>query len=145
LYGHTNSMNNIKQLKHLWSRAGFGMRFEDLHALENVTIKHAVKQLFDATDLAPVNLVQGATDYDAVIKGDVTARKMFMQQQRQQEKDLNIGWITKMSATNAVLQEKMTLFWHNHFACRANLALFTQQLNNIQRVNALGNFRTMLM
>jgi len=145
LHRHTNSMSNIKQLKHLWSRAGFGLRFDDLAGLEDATVKHAVKQLFDAADPAPVNIVQGAADYDAVIKGDVTARKMFMQQQRQQEKDLNIGWINKMSTTNAVLQEKMTLFWHNHFACRANIALFTQQLNNIQRVNALGNFRTMLL
>ena len=138
-------MNNIKQLKHLWSRAGFGMRFEDLQALEDLTIKHAVKQLFDADDTTLVDIVQGTAGYGAVMNSDKEARKMFMEQQRQEEKDLNIAWITKMSATNAVLQEKMTLFWHNHFACRANLALFTQQLNNIQRVNALGNFRTMLL
>jgi len=39
----------------------------------------------------------------------------------------------------------MTLFWHNHFACRSQRAAFAQQLNNIQRANALGSFRTMLM
>lgn len=139
-------MNNIKQLKHLWARAGFGLRFEDLNSLENVPVKHAVKKLFDAGDTdEAINTVQDNTDYTAIIKGDAPARKMFMQQQRQEEKDLNLGWINKMSATNAVLQEKMTLFWHNHFACRANIALFTQQLNNIQRTNALGNFRTLLL
>lgn len=69
---------------------------------------------------------------------------MFLQQQRQEEKDLNIAWMDKMIYTDAVLQEKMTLFWHNHFACRARDAAFAQQLNNIQRKNALGNFRTML-
>ena len=41
--------------------------------------------------------------------------------------------------------EKMTLFWHNHFACRSNNALYAQQLNNIQRSYALGNFRDMVL
>jgi uncharacterized protein (DUF1800 family) len=139
-------MGNIKQLKHLWARAGFGMRFEDMKSYENIPVKYAVKQLLDTTDAEiAISVVQDATDYNAVIKGDAAARKMFMQNQRQQEKDLNLAWINKMGTTNAVLQEKMTLFWHNHFACRANIALFAQQLNNIHRVNALGNFRTMLL
>ncbi len=137
-------MNNSRQLKHLLSRAGFGMRFEDLKSFGNSSVKHQVKEMLNATDPEPVNIVQGDTDYAALIKGDVTARKMFMQQQKQQEKELNLAWINRMSITNAPLQEKMTLFWHNHFACRSNNALFAQQLNNIQRTNALGNFRAML-
>jgi uncharacterized protein (DUF1800 family) len=146
LYGHTTCMSNIKQIKHLWARAGFGMRFADLKKLENVSVKHAVKKLLNNTDAeAPINVVQGDMDYTAIMKGDVLARKAFLQQQRQQEKDLNLAWINQMGATDAVLQEKMTLFWHNHFACRTNNALFAQQLNNIQRANALGNFRTLLL
>ncbi len=138
-------MGNINQVKHLWARAGFGLRFEDAKALENVPVKRAVKQLFDATDdKAVINVVQGNTDYDMLIKGDKLARKQFMQEQRQEEKDLNLSWINKMGTTNAVLLEKMTLFWHNHFACRSKNAAFAQQLNNIQRANALGNFRTLL-
>ena len=78
------------------------------------------------------------------MKGDTLARKMFMKEQRQEEKELNLTWINRMSTTDAPLQEKMTLFWHNHFACRSKNAAFAQQLNNIQRTNALGNFRTLL-
>jgi len=80
----------------------------------------------------------------AVIKGDAASRKMFQQQERQEEKDLNLGWINKMLNTNAVLQEKMTLFWHNHFACRTKNAWYAQQLNNTMRANALGSFKTLL-
>jgi len=139
-------MRNIKQIKHLWARAGFGLRFEDLKALENVSVKHAVTQLLNvADDGTNINAVQADIDSSLLVKGDVLAKKQFLQQQRQQEQDLNVAWITKMSATNAVLQEKMTLFWHNHFACRSFSALFAQQLNNIQRTNALGNFRTLLL
>jgi uncharacterized protein (DUF1800 family) len=138
-------MNNIKQLKHLYARAGFGLRFEDLKALENLSVKQAVKGLLNAAgEDEPINTVQGSADYTAVVKGDINARKMFIQQQRQQEKDLNLAWINKMSTTDAPLQEKMTLFWHNHFACRTLNAGFAQQLNNIQRTNALGSFRTLL-
>jgi uncharacterized protein (DUF1800 family) len=139
-------MSNIKQIKHLWARAGFGLRFEDLKELENVPVTHAVTQLLNAADDGTnINAVQADIDYSLLVKGDVLAKKQFLQQQRQQEQDLNVAWITKMSATNAVLQEKMTLFWHNHFACRSFSALFAQQLNNIQRTNALGNFRTLLL
>jgi len=138
-------MDDIKKVKHLLARAAFGMRFEDLKTYENISVKHAVKSLFDASAaVEPLNAIQGNADYAAVMKGDVNSRKMFLQQQRQEEKDLNIAWLNKMIASEAALREKMTLFWHNHFACRTNNALFAQQLNNIQRVNALGNFRTML-
>jgi uncharacterized protein (DUF1800 family) len=138
-------MNNTKQLKHLLSRAGFGMRFEDMATFNNVSVKHAVKSLFEAADKGtPLAVVQGSTDYGPMMKGDALAKKMFLQQERQEEKDLNVTWMNNMSATDAPLLEKMTLFWHNHFACRSNNAQYVQQLNNIQRTNALGNFRTML-
>jgi uncharacterized protein (DUF1800 family) len=136
-------MDKVKQIKHLFSRAGFGLRFEDLATLGHTTVKHAVKSLMDASDDF-VAAIPTDTDYTPAMKTDVNARKMFMEQQRQEEKDLNLAWMDKMINTNAVLQEKMTLFWHNHFACRSNKAFFAQQLNNIQRANALGSFRTML-
>jgi uncharacterized protein (DUF1800 family) len=139
-------MNNLKQIKHLTARAGFGMRFEDLKENENLSIKQAVKKLFKNSDTdEQISAVTGNTDYSMLIKGDQSARKMFAKQQRQEEKDLNLAWINQMSTTNAQLKEKMTLFWHNHFVCRTNNALFAQQLNNIQRDDALGNFKTMTL
>src|SRR5580698_1182722 len=99
-------MNNTKQLKHLLSRAGFGMRFEDLAAFDNVSVKHAVKSLFEATDNGkPLNVVQGETDYGPMVKGDALAKKMFIQQERQEEKDLNVTWMNNMSTTSAPLLE----------------------------------------
>jgi hypothetical protein len=35
-------MNNSKQIKHLYARAGFGIRFEDLHDKQNWSIKKSV-------------------------------------------------------------------------------------------------------
>jgi len=128
------------------ARAGFGIRFEDLNQDENLSVKKAVATLFNASDnIDPINVITDNTDYTMLIKGDIDAKKLFLQQQREQEKELNLAWITKMSTTDAQLREKMTLFWHGHFACRTLRAGFAQQLNNIQRNNALGNFRTMVL
>ena len=139
-------MNNSRQIKHLVARAGFGMRFEDLDADGNISAKKAVKKIFKASEADdPLDLIKDNIDYGMLAKGDVATKKMFMMEQRQQERDLNVGWIDRMSTTDAQLREKMTLFWHNHFACRTQRAMYAEQLNNIQRTNALGNFRTMVM
>jgi hypothetical protein len=37
-------MNNSKQLKHLYARGGFGLRFEDAKELGNVQIKIQIKK-----------------------------------------------------------------------------------------------------
>ena len=138
-------MSTLKQVKHLFSRAGFGMRYEDLAGFEHADVKKAVRSFLEPQSPdEPLIIVQGQVDYMAVIKGDAASRKMFQQQERQEEKDLNLGWINKMLNTNAVLQEKMTLFWHNHFACRTKNAWYAQQLNNTMRANALGSFKTLL-
>ncbi|MDB5136967.1 MAG: hypothetical protein JWP37_3570 [Mucilaginibacter sp.] len=139
-------MNNLKQVKHLYARAGFGLRFEDWKTAEHTPVKRAVKNLFKASEgNEAINTIQGNIDYSTLMKGDILAKKQFLQQQRQQEKDLNLAWVNKMSTTDAQLREKMTLFWHNHFACRSNNALFAQQLNNIHRTHALGNFRDLIL
>ncbi|HZX58370.1 MAG TPA: DUF1800 domain-containing protein [Mucilaginibacter sp.] len=139
-------MNDLKQVKHLYSRAGFGLGFSDLKKAEHTSTKKAVKQLFSSSDEnTPINIIQSNIDYSSLLKADMETKKRFIQQQRQQEKDLNLTWINKMSSTDSELREKMTLFWHNHFACRTNNSLYAQQLNNIHRSNALGNFRTLTL
>jgi uncharacterized protein (DUF1800 family) len=139
-------MDNLQQIKHLHARAGFGLSFSDRKSAEHVSLKKEVKQLFKASETdEPIAVVQGNMDYRMVLKGDAQAKKQFVQQQRQQEKDLNLAWINKMSTTDARLREKMTLFWHNNLACRTNNALYAQQLNNIQRSYALGNFRELVV
>jgi uncharacterized protein (DUF1800 family) len=121
------------------------MRYRDLAVFGHLSARQAVKLLMETSGSDnSLAAIQGQTDYMAVIKGDEKTRKMFLQQERKEEKDLNLAWLNRMMNTDAVLQEKMTLFWHNHFACRTKNAGFAQQLNNIHRTNALGSFKTML-
>jgi len=138
-------MDNNTQVKHLFSRAAFGMRFEDLKQYENMPVKKVVKKLFDdAKGDDPLNVVNDTTSYDSFTKGDITAKKMFLKEQKEMGKELNLGWITKMSTTDAPLREKMSLFWNNHFSCRTLKGAQAEQILNIERGNSLGNFRTML-
>ncbi|WP_179412541.1 DUF1800 domain-containing protein [Mucilaginibacter sp. E4BP6] len=139
-------MKDINQIKHLLSRAGFGMRFEDLKKYKNASINKAVRELFENSETdESMALVTETVDVMMLAKADADTKKKLFQMEREQEKNLNVGWITKMSTTDAALREKMTLFWSNHFSCRNAKATYIQQLNNIQRANALGSFRTLLI
>ena len=140
-------MNNARHIKHLYARAGFGIRFEDLHDHESWSIKKAVKKLFKASEKdEPISVVIENIDLRPHPKDQTDDQKRMLQEDRnKQEKALNDAWMKQLSETEAQLREKMTLFWHNHFACNIGNAFYEQQLNNIERDNALGNFKTLLL
>ena len=58
---------------------------------------------------------------------------------------LNSSWFRQMAQPTTGWREKMTLFWHNHFACRTRNAYLAQQQNNTIREHALGKFGDLLM
>jgi uncharacterized protein (DUF1800 family) len=140
-------MNNSKQIKHLYARAGFGIRFEDLHDRENWSIKKSVKKLFQASEkIELIKVVDENLDLRVRPAMQTDDEKRAIQQLRnQQEKILNDAWLKQLSNTEAQLREKMTLFWHNHFACNIGNAIYEQELNNVERTHALGNFKTLLL
>ncbi|MEZ4903179.1 MAG: DUF1800 domain-containing protein [Spirosomataceae bacterium] len=71
--------------------------------------------------------------------------KEMAEEGRQTIGSLNDAWVARMGQGKGALREKMTLFWHNHFACRSRLANFVEQQNNTLRTHALGNFKDLLM
>jgi uncharacterized protein (DUF1800 family) len=141
-------MDNSRQIKHLYARAGFGIRFEDLHDQENWSIKKAVKKLFKSSEtvalLAALNENIDLRPKPATLPTD-DEKKAIQEERNKQEKALNDAWVKQLSETDAQLREKMTLFWHNHFACNIGNAYYEQDLNNIERANALGDFKTLLL
>lgn len=139
-------MNNFRQIKHLYARAGFGIRFEDLHDHEHWSVKKAVKKLFQASEKdEPLLAIEENIDRRNQPNKTEEEKKQIQQQRNLQEKKLNTAWVEKMSTTDAQLREKLTLFWHNHFACNIGNSFYEQQLNNVQRSNALGNFKTLVL
>src|SRR3978361_1392685 len=141
-------MDNSRQIKHLYARAGFGIRFEDLHDQQNWSIKKTVKKLFKASEvIEPLNVLNENIDLRPKPAAPQTddEKRALQEEKNKQEKALNNAWIKQLSETNAQLREKMTLFWHNHFSCNIGNAYYEQELNNIERENALGNFKTLLL
>jgi uncharacterized protein (DUF1800 family) len=61
--------------------------------------------------------------------------------------DMQRWWFTRMVYTSRAFEEKMTLFWHNHFATAASkvpeILLFMQ--NKLLRSNALARFDHLLL
>ncbi|KXK13263.1 MAG: hypothetical protein UZ18_ATM001001992 [Armatimonadetes bacterium OLB18] len=57
-------------------------------------------------------------------------------------------WVLRILSTRRPLQEKMTLFWHDHFATSAskvNAPLMMYQQNELLRKNGTGKFRELLL
>lgn len=150
--------DNFYSIKHLYSRAAFGISYAKLQDLSRKNLSKVVDQLFK--DSAPYEELKSVDPNEVrqqmELQSALGAKKELTQEekdkrqeitkvQNERSRSLNIDWLMRMINTNASLREKMTLFWHGHFACRSNNPMFAQQLNNIQRQYALGSFRDLLV
>lgn len=137
-----SDISNQRKLQHLYLRAGFGASISEINKSLEKPIPVSVEELFSNsksfTDLA----LDDGSELKNIAKGKGPNR---VKAARENTENLNIEWIDKMTKDNDQLREKMTLFWHGHFACRTTYPHFTQNQNNTLRRNALGNFATMLM
>ncbi|MCZ4245909.1 DUF1800 domain-containing protein [Pedobacter punctiformis] len=153
-----NAKDNFLKVKHLYNRAGFGISYPDLHKLSKKNLDKVVSGLLkEPKQNMDITLIDTAESKKQLLaqlglyaKKDLTdderkQRQEIIRTQNEKSRDLNIAWINQMINTANPLREKMTLFWHGHFACRSNNPFFAQQLNNIQRENALGSFKTLLV
>jgi uncharacterized protein (DUF1800 family) len=135
-----------KKLQHLFLRAGFGETPEYINSLLDKSISSTVDELFKASkDYQDINYLPYPIPEDAQMEGMGIGKilKTFLKSYQEKE-DLNNEWISRMSTTQAMLREKMTFFWHNHFATNTPFAYLMQVQNNTLRKYALGNFSDLL-
>lgn len=137
------------QAQHLAWRAGFGENLPVVTAWEKKRRKVIVDKVLiggsksipesikviDETDLPDYKKLKGMTREE---------KRMVQQMNNQGIKDLNLAWINVMVKGAHALCEKMSLFWHGHFACRTNNVLFAQQLITDIREHALGKLSDLL-
>lgn len=146
--------NQLKNQHLLW-RAGFGPMAEEFGQLTVASQKSYVEALFNASSTSPGYIDVASTALKGLIMGmDEIAKqkkqlsdeekKMFRQQSRQDIKNLNLTWLNEMVNSEQQLREKLSLFWHGHFASRNLNILYQQQLLDVIRQNALGNFGDLL-
>jgi uncharacterized protein (DUF1800 family) len=139
-------MLDQQQLQHLFLRAGFGETPQTIQPLVGASREAVVDRLFASSrqyknvSYLPYPLHEGQYD-----KGlNVFQLVAMILRSKQEMEELNAEWLFKMTYTAAVLREKMTFFWHNHFATSAPFAYLMQVQNNTLRQHALGNFGQLL-
>lgn len=139
--------NNSKKLQHLYWRAGFGLTAKELQRKSKNSIQREVEQLIKKgkknVDMPNVAMpFKSKQEIKSMTKDE---RKKLRMKSRQAVGDINSNWVKLMAKTNNPLLERMSLFWHDHFACRIlNPTLTVNYMNGI-RDHALGNFRDLLM
>ncbi len=147
----TNQLRN----QHLIWRAGFGPMTEDVDQLRQASQAAVFKALLKASAATPqyinvaTNLAQemmaGGADR-RMKRSEMSAeeKKQLQKQSRQDLKNLNLTWLGEMVNSDAQLREKMSLFWHGHFASRNQNIYYQQLLLDTIRQHALGNFADLL-
>ncbi len=132
--------------KHLYNRTSFGWTREQYaHPKE---INEAVARLFPKAECAQMCVITQeewvANNPKAMKEMEESAKKMMQKSFREKVVDLNLLWMEEMSRTDQPFLEKMSLFWHGHFACRIDNPYFNQLLLQDIRTHALGNFGDLL-
>jgi uncharacterized protein (DUF1800 family) len=98
-------------LEHVLRRAGFGASPADLSKLDGLSMMGAIQRVLNYDDQPDdVDAKVGQPDYLSV-----TARGTGFSPNTNIE-DARQRWLFRMAHTERPLQEKMALFWHNHFA-----------------------------
>jgi uncharacterized protein (DUF1800 family) len=148
------SISNQLKNQHLLWRAAFGPMAENVNELADVSQKKLYKILGKTSSKRPDDLNVATNAFDGLMKGvqDLGQMQKLTQEQKKQLrkqsvddiKSLNLAWLNEMINSEAQLREKMSLFWHGHFASRVINIYFQQQLLNVIRQNALGNFGDLL-
>ncbi len=147
--------NRLKNQQLLW-RAAFGPMAEQAASLDSISQKDLWQLLLKTSSKQPAKIEVAQTPANEFYKemkdvsdmqktlGDPEKRRKLREQSRDDLKNLNIRWLDEMINSEAQLREKMSLFWHGHFACRVINIYFQQNMLHIIRTNALGNFGEML-
>ncbi|SHJ71034.1 Uncharacterized conserved protein, DUF1800 family [Hymenobacter daecheongensis DSM 21074] len=157
-------MTTQHQLQHLYWRAGFGPRPADVAA--GLTPRKALRQLFqDSARFEPLDSAAMRVTETLALSPSPTpdltmdpqaialkSKAMTAEQRKLQNRQIreafyamNSGWLARMATSPAQLREKMTFFWHGHFACRVRRPDAALQLNNTLRQGALGKFGDLLL
>ena len=138
--------------RHLLNRTGFGATDAEVRQYAPLERSQAVERLLAATRREAS--VQPPAFVDAPFEPYYRLRQMSAEERMAAQRrlaeqgfELRAWWMREMIATPSPLTERMTLFWHNHFATsqqkvRASQLMYRQ--NALLRREALGNFATLL-
>jgi uncharacterized protein (DUF1800 family) len=138
--------------RHLLNRAGFGAQPREIADCARLSREQAVDRLLGAT-IAAAKTPPPEWVRDAIVpprelrQASQEERKRFLAQEIRRGFDLRTWWLQEMLDTPSPLSERMTLFWHGHFASSQQKVRYTQLMyrqNLLLRRHAVGNFGELL-
>ncbi len=133
-----------QRIQHLLRRAGFGYQASELEEYALLGFEGAVERL-----LNPEKVNDSATDAVlASILEPMAGNPDDRDVDRVQREALYRAWYVRISISKRPLLERMTYFWHDHFAtsqAKVQKATYMQQQNETLRRHALGSFRELLL
>ncbi|MDE2125885.1 MAG: DUF1800 domain-containing protein [Armatimonadetes bacterium] len=135
--GAATTLTEYDRIAHLFRRAGFGATHDEVTAAVGDGIQKTIDRLLSFD-----------TDPSSITYDHVADRLMENLVDFRDFADLQVWWIDKMVRSANPLQEKMTLFWHGHFATgfsKVNQPLLMFQQNQLFRQHALGNFKALTL
>ena len=143
---------SAEEARHLIVRTGFAASPAEVAAFTGMTRAEAAAKLIAGARDVATNPVPKWTEEPitpAAKYRDMTReeREAELRLNAERSFDLREWWLREMLATTSPLTEKMTLFWHNHFATsqqKVRCATLMYQQNVLLRQYALGNFGTLL-
>ena len=102
--------NQDREIEHLLRRAGFGARPDELETYGQMAVPQATDALLNYDRFIDVvDTFIGQPGYvNTTIRGQFLPQSNIV--------DARQRWLFRMVHSDRPLQEKMTLFWHNHFA-----------------------------
>jgi len=138
--------------RHLLNRTGFGATDAEISAYASLDRAAAVDRILqgarrEAATPPPAFIDEPFDRFYRVNSLPADERMAVQRTLLQRSFELRAWWLGEMVATPSPLTERMTLFWHNHFATSQqkvrSLQLMYRQ-NALLRREALGNFATLL-
>ncbi|MCS6851265.1 MAG: DUF1800 domain-containing protein [Gemmataceae bacterium] len=126
---------DLRKVGHLYRRAAFGASWPELH--------DALRDGPDKTIDALLRGGPGQEEFDRLM-----APLAHSLADANNGSQLRAWWLYRMLYSPHPLLEKMTLFWHNHFAtsnAKVNNARYMLGQYELMRRHGLGSFRSMLL
>ncbi len=139
----TETTWNSAAAAHLARRAGFGATPAELTKLVALGREKAIAHFVDFPDATPeldreiLEVGGSLTDFGDGEGSDQHVVSNFAR----------ASWFYRMARETAPLREKLTLFWHDHFACqRSKIVRLPQYMGQIEtfRAHAAGSFRELV-
>jgi uncharacterized protein (DUF1800 family) len=130
--------NTRSQVAHLLRRAGFGASEAELDQYTALGFAGAVERL-----LNPEQVDDSAADQLVA----PLALDLNDTESRRKVEAAKFWWLNRMLYTQRPLQEKLTLFWHDHFATansKVGNAILMVRQNQLFREMGLGSFESLL-